>query len=78
LCIRYFSSKSTNNQYYASGSVNVINNATGAGVYHSTTVRLESGSTVLVTTGKIYGTGDVGGTTGNTPTAGTAKIYYAW
>lgn len=70
---------SSSNNYYASGGVHLINNANGLDVYHSTTVTLEKGSTTLVTSGKAYGTGNVEATTsGATPTAGSAHVYYSY
>lgn len=61
--------------YYASGETTVINRITREYVYHTTTVRLVKGRTVLVE-GSASGTGEVWATSGETPTPGKAKIYW--
>lgn len=62
-------------QYYASGATMVVESTTGEQVYHTTTVRLVKGKTVL-TEAKESGIGEVWATTGETPTKGRAKIYW--
>ena len=62
-------------KYYAKGATTVINKITREYVYHTTTVRLVKGKTVLVE-GKDSGTGEVWATTPETPTPGKAKIYW--
>ena len=62
-------------KYYAKGATTVINRITRESVYHTTTVQLVKGKTVLVE-GKASGTGEVWATTPETPTPGKAKIYW--
>ena len=61
--------------YYAAGATTVINRITGEYVYHTTTVQLVKGRTVLVE-GSNSGTGEVWATSDETPTPGKAKIYW--
>ena len=61
--------------YYASGATTVINRITRENVYHTTTVRLVKGKTVLVE-GSASGNGEVWATTPETPTPGKAKVYW--
>lgn len=61
--------------YYASGATTVINRITHENVYHTTTVRLVKGKTVLVE-GSASGYGEVWATTPETPNPGKAKVYW--
>lgn len=65
----------SNGYYYAKGATNVVESTTGAQIYHTTTVRLVKGKTVLVE-GTNSGTGEVWAETPETPTKGTAKVYW--
>lgn len=61
--------------YYASGETTVINRITREYVYHTTTVRLVKGRTVLVEA-SASGNDEVWATTPETPTPGKARVYW--
>ena len=61
--------------YYAKGATTVINRITREYVYHTTTVRLVKGRTILVE-GSHSGTGEVWATSDETPTPGKPRIYW--
>lgn len=64
-----------NGYYYAEGATIVVESTTGDHVNHTTTVQLVKGKNVLVE-GKNSGVGEVWARTSETPTAGTAKVYW--